>query len=359
MDGSGSDTNVITVKLPAQVNFQYDANGNLTSDGRRAFTFDDENQLTVVEVAGVSRSEFTYDGRMRRRLRKEYRWETSGWVLDQEVRYVYDGMLVVQERDGSNSPTTSYTRGTDLSGQTGSALDGAGGIGGLLAMTVEDDLPAGSAHALYHADGNGNITALIGTNGSVLARYAYDPYGNTLTMSGPKADANIFRFSSKPIHRPSGMYDYAYRWYAPELQRWPNRDPIGEQGGLNVYRFVENTPSSAYDSFGLASKKCCPPGSDFTEQRSFASCFAATFGWHLSNCTSPIWPVLCGVIALSCFELPFGGPGPCHFGPNPACVACLLAAGTTCAIPISKSLGVAAGWCSSIGGRCNQMTECP
>ena len=65
-------------------------------------------------------------------------------------------MLVVQERDANNLPLVTYTRGRDLSG----SLQGAGGIGGLLAMS---QLPNGGsqAHLFYHADGSGNITALI------------------------------------------------------------------------------------------------------------------------------------------------------------------------------------------------------
>ena len=32
---------------------------------------------------------------------------------------------------------------------------------------------------------------------------------------------------------------------------WPNRDPIGEKGGANLYRFVGNSPSGFVDIFGL------------------------------------------------------------------------------------------------------------
>jgi len=50
-----------------------------------------------------------------------------------ETRYIYDGMLVVQERNGSNVPTVSYTRGLDLSGSLPDGPTAAGGIGALLA----------------------------------------------------------------------------------------------------------------------------------------------------------------------------------------------------------------------------------
>jgi RHS repeat-associated protein len=69
------------------------------------------------------------------------------------------------------------------------------------------------------------------------------------------------RFSSKPwiAHNGSatdGLYYYGYRFYDPITQRWLNRDPIGEEGGFNIYGFVLNNPVSFYDLFGLKSKKC-------------------------------------------------------------------------------------------------------
>ena len=55
-----------------RVTVEYDLNGNLLSDGRRGFEYDDENQLTKVTVTNVWKSEFSHDGKMRRRIRKEY-----------------------------------------------------------------------------------------------------------------------------------------------------------------------------------------------------------------------------------------------------------------------------------------------
>jgi len=51
------------------------------------------------------------------------------------------------------------------------------------------------------------------------------------------------------------MVYYGYRWYLPELQRWLNRDPIEERGGLNLYRFVSNDPANTVDLFGLEERK--------------------------------------------------------------------------------------------------------
>jgi RHS repeat-associated protein len=110
----------------------------------------------------------------------------------------------------------------------------------------------------------------------VVANYRYDPFGNTLLQSGTLADANVYRFSSKEVHTNSLMYYYGYRFYDPVLQRWLNRDPLGEPGfelirhlstgrggpiplslgaelipGLNLYWYVGNRPSSYTDPFGL------------------------------------------------------------------------------------------------------------
>jgi YD repeat-containing protein len=125
-------TNTVTVNLPASVGFVYDANGNLTSDGLRAFDYDDENQLIRVTVTNQWKSDFAYDGKMRRRIRNEYTWTNSAWLKTNEVHYIYDGNLVIQERNSNNVPQVTYTRGLDLSG----SFEGAGGIGGLLARTA-------------------------------------------------------------------------------------------------------------------------------------------------------------------------------------------------------------------------------
>src|SRR5206468_7316134 len=193
------------------------------------------------------KSEFTYDGRMRRRIRKEWTWQNSNWALLSETRYIYDGMLVIQERDANNVPTFTYTRGRDMSG----SLQGAGGIGGLLARSSNSDLPSATAHTFYHADANGNIACLVNGNQIVIAKYIYDPFGNILSKSGPLADANAYRFSSQEYHQPSGLSLFLFRAYDPNLQRWPNRDPLTEAGGMNLYAFAFNDPINSVDRFGL------------------------------------------------------------------------------------------------------------
>lgn len=241
--GGASATNAVNVNLPESPSYVYDANGNLTSDGTKGYEYDDENQLTRITVTNAWKSEFSYDGKMRRRVRKEFTWTGGAWVLTEEVRYVYDGKLVIEERDGSNVPLVTFTRGNGLSG----GIHKAGGIGGLLGRTARG---ATNSHAFYHADGNGNVTVMLDASQSVVARYLYDPFGQAIAQWGPLATENLYRFSSKEAHERSGLVYYLYRYYAPHLQRWMNRDPIGEIGGINIYSFCNNDSVNCIDPNG-------------------------------------------------------------------------------------------------------------
>jgi RHS repeat-associated protein len=84
----------------------------------------------------------------------------------------------------------------------------------------------------------------------MAASYRYDAYGNTVTASGSLAGANVYRFSSKEFLVNSGLSYYGYRFYDPNLQRWLNRDPIGEEGGINLYTFSNNNAPNRVDYFG-------------------------------------------------------------------------------------------------------------
>ena len=52
-------------------------------------------------------------------------------------------------------------------------------------------------------------------------------------------------------HLGSGVAYYGYRYYDPLTGRWPSRDPIEEQGGINLYGFVGNQGVKWVDYLGL------------------------------------------------------------------------------------------------------------
>jgi RHS repeat-associated protein len=275
-------TNSVTVNVVGSANDTNDSNGNLTSDGVRNFAYNDENQLIAVWVASAWSNSFAYDGFMRKRIEQDFAWNGSGWTETNEVHYVFDGNLVLQERDKNNEPLTTYTRGVDLSG----TFQAAGGIGGLLARSDNQKIvpailcpeypnPQNVVTSFYFSDDQGNITALVSLSGMILAQYEYDPFGNLISKSGLMADINKYRYSSQEWEQNAGLYCYLYRFYDPSLQRWLNRDPNGELGfsvlqnlgcskadeaqnalefaiaGLNLYLFVNNNGLVFIDADGL------------------------------------------------------------------------------------------------------------
>jgi RHS repeat-associated protein len=64
------------------------------------------------------------------------------------------------------------------------------------------------------------------------------------------AKSNPFLFSTKYYDWETGLYYYGYRYYDPSMGRWPNRDPLGEAGGWNLYGFVVNDPLGYVDVLG-------------------------------------------------------------------------------------------------------------
>ena len=103
----------------------------------------------------------------------------------------------------------------------------------------------------YVTDGNKNVTALLDADGVRVAKYTYNPFGRILNSEGALAEINPFRFSSEYHDDETGLVYYNYRYYSPELGRWIKRDPIEEEGGVNLYAMVGNEPINYWDYLGL------------------------------------------------------------------------------------------------------------
>ena len=105
---------------------------------------------------------------------------------------------------------------------------------------------------LYAHDANGNVAALVDAGtGEVAARYAYAAFGATLIAEGPLARRNPFRFSSEYADDETGLIYYNWRHYDPVHGAWLGRDPIGVDGGANLYAFCGNRPLDRVDNLGL------------------------------------------------------------------------------------------------------------
>ena len=268
-NAAGFQTNrVFNVYLPPK-NPQallYDLNGNLTNDGIYAYFWNNENRLVKIEplepASDKVKMEFAYDGQGRRFKRVRYSgWNGSAYTVTNETRYVYDSWRVIAELNAENEVEEFYTWGLDLSGTfeglpaaTHAAQAGAGGIGGLIGKYHVED--GSNGRYVYFYDGNGNVMQVYKDNGvTCTARYDYDPFGRLTKIwessELASAGSNPFRFSTKLFESDFGVYYYGYRSYSPELGRWLSRDPIGEHGGVNVYRIAANQVANAIDPFGL------------------------------------------------------------------------------------------------------------
>jgi RHS repeat-associated protein len=243
---------------PNPEDFTYDADGNLTQDGKWFYTWNAENRLIEMETvaaavtAGAKRQklEFDYDSQGRRFGKTVYYWDdtSSLWSQSSSLLCLYDGWnLIAEFKSLQTSPFelhTSYVWGTDLSG----TMQGAGGVGGLLMVTH-----AQSSTFFPAFDGNGNVMGYYAADtGGNVVEFEYGPFGELIRATGSKKDDFNFGFSTKYQDAETGMFYYGFRYYNPVTGRWLSRDPIGENGGLNLYGMVGNNPISKWDYLGLA-----------------------------------------------------------------------------------------------------------
>ena len=226
---------------------EYDLDGNMIWDGRFQYTWDAENRLLAVYSNITCVVSNAYDHASRR---------VAKWTPSRTTTFVYDGWNLVQETisTASGVTTNAYVWGKDLSG----TLQGAGGVGGLLAVSMN-----GAWHFPFY-DNNGNVTAYVNEQGTVVAEYIYDAFGRTIAQTGPMADAFPHRFSTKYFDAETGLYYYGYRFYSPALLRWLNRDPVSETGGMNLYAFCRNNGIAGFDPLGLYEKVALGTGVGFS-----------------------------------------------------------------------------------------------
>jgi RHS repeat-associated protein len=104
-------------------------------------------------------------------------------------------------------------------------------------------------------------------SGTLGASFEPDAFGREFRATGIKtpatgqppglppntryADLLPFRFSTKFTDNETGLYYYGHRFNDPLDGRWLSRDPIGEEGGVNLYGMVGNDPVNYYDYLGL------------------------------------------------------------------------------------------------------------
>jgi RHS repeat-associated protein len=267
----------------------YDDDGNLLSDGRNGlidegrwvYLWDAENRLIQMEstaaavTAGMpyTKLTFEYNWEGKRVARHVWRGGNSGSpTFLNSRRWLYEGWNPVVEFTGTSATAATgataaalnrYTWGLDLGdageriGKPGHLLQRAGGVGGLVLQTTI----SGGVMERPSYDGNGNIVAWTKSNaGTPTSRREYDAFGNVVMSEG--ASPSAFGFSTKIEDAQSGLLYYGYRYYDPATGRWPSRDPIEEDGGVNLHGFVSNGSTNGIDILGQKLELYHAPSAD-------------------------------------------------------------------------------------------------
>ena len=231
--------------------FTYTADGGLASDGTWTYGYDAEDQLTSVTSSSLTNGAIrvlnSSDYRRRRTSKTVQRLHVTSaqppappseevWETVEKRTFVYDDWNLVHETiytiDGSTTNTTEvqYFWGLDLS----DSLQGAGGVGGLLAVSRNGQF----YFPTY--DNNGNVTKYIDESGNIVAAYEYDDFGRTISQAGPLANFFRHRFSTKYYDTETRLSNYLLRFYYPDFHIWLGRDPLEEEGSVNMTSFVGN-----------------------------------------------------------------------------------------------------------------------
>jgi RHS repeat-associated protein len=241
--------------------YVYDNNGNITSDGRHTYVYNEQNQLYRVMDGQTVLGEYTYNAKGQR-VKK---------VASSTTIYHYDLMgNLIQETDGSGNVIASYVyAGT---------------------QRIAKIEPSGTIY-YYHNDHLGTPLAMTDTSGDIVWKAAYNPFGKA-EVDPSSTITNNFRFPGQYYDAESGLHYNWHRYYDPGTGRYMTADPIGIKGDINLYSYVINNPIKFIDPYGL---KC--------NMTNYAACVGMlTVGglsYFCSKCL--LWgelsPVVCGICA--------------------------------------------------------------
>ena len=203
----------------------YDGIGNPSSDGEWEYTWENGRQLAAME-SDTAEWTFKYnaDG-----LRTE---RSNGTVT---YDYIYSGSQLIQMTVGTDTLYFTY----DASG-TPMAVDFNG------------------TKYFYATNLQGDIIAILDTNGNAVVEYTYDAWGNHLSTTGTMANTlgavNPLRYRGYVYDQETQLYYLQSRYYDPELGRFINADAFASTGqgilGNNMFAYCLNNPIRYEDTQG-------------------------------------------------------------------------------------------------------------
>ncbi len=213
--------------------YTYDNEGNMASKGNShqttSYSWDYRNRLTEVLVknsmgATAQDDKFTYDVEGRRLGKSTYSGSQT-WT-------VYNGANPYADFNSSGSLTERYLHGQAID-QLFARYDG-------------------SNASWYLTDLLGSVRMITDKSANVLDQITYDSYGNIVSETSP-SNGDRFKFTGREWDSEIGLYYYRARYYNPAIGRFINDDPSGfAAGDANLYRYVNNNPTTSSDPEGKA-----------------------------------------------------------------------------------------------------------
>ncbi|MFZ0613876.1 MAG: RHS repeat-associated core domain-containing protein, partial [Desulfobacterales bacterium] len=211
------------------VTFLYDENGNTIEKNVNGtitrYFYNIEDRLVRVESgSGALIASYYYDP-FGRRLWKE--------VDGIRTYFVYSDEGLIGEYDSSGLQIRSYGYKPGSTWTTDP-----------LFMKVE------AQYYFYQNDHLKTPQKMIGVNGAGVWSGRYNSFGKADIETGSSITNNL-RFAGQYYDSETGLHYNYHRYYDSKLGRYLRQDPIGFEGGINMYTYAQNNPMSLIDPLGL------------------------------------------------------------------------------------------------------------
>jgi RHS repeat-associated protein len=222
----------------------YNGNNQLNSFDTTTFGYDDQGNMTGKTVNGTTT---TFNYSVDNRLEKV---EDQGGTTTASYYYDPYGRRLWKEVAGAR--TYFHYNDEGLAGEyngAGNELRTYGYQPGSPWSTNPLFIQAGGEYYWYQNDHLGTPQKMISANGTVVWSARYDSFG--LATVGVETVKNNLRFPGQYFDYETGLHYNWHRFYDPETGRYITADPIGLDGGINLYAYVENDPINWVDPWGL------------------------------------------------------------------------------------------------------------
>jgi len=257
--------------------FVYDEVGNRTSSTKNGvtytYTYNNANQL--VSESSVNNNinntnNYTYDPNGN--LINIHLLTNNNLTSVETMQYDSLGRQLTWT-DGTHTETSVYRGGawhrhslSDGVGVTSFVYDGDNVVMDIVNNTVNRfyvsngidsnvsmyDIVTNSCYWYSH-DGLGSVRTVTDINGAVVSMYDYTAFGEKFEPAIITANTITQRYSytGREDQPHSEQMYYRFRNYSPSTGRFIHRDPIGYEGGINLYTYVFSNPLFSIDPYGL------------------------------------------------------------------------------------------------------------